>query len=229
MATKVSAHVDSIESGIGALLAACEDPTLVDFDGLKDAFERLEKIVAQKSMLDALFAYVCDRDGAGREVGSPYASEYLRERLGISAAEAYSRISRGRDLYAPPPSSEPDDSDNPAEDPGFDFSAGNQDAEDDVAERQRRARNHAKQLSDEKMKIIDRALKDLLACAQCERAEKATPIPPATNFGTANARNQWARRATHPCFPHRSSQPDHARVTPATLPPAPTAQCRAGC
>lgn len=171
MATEVSAHVDSIESGISALLAVCEDPSLVDFHGLRDAFERLEKIVAQKSMLDALFAFVCERDDAGREVGSPYASEYLRECLGISAAEAYSRISRGRDLYAPPPASEADDFGDSAEEPGFDFSAGDHGAEDDAAERQRRARNHAKQLNDEKMKIIDRALKDLLACAQGERAE----------------------------------------------------------
>lgn len=209
MATEVSAHVDSIESGIGALLAVCEDPSQVSFDGLRDAFERLEKIVAQKSMLDALFAYVCERDGAGREVGSPYASEYLRECLGISAAEAYSRISRGRDLYAPPPPPpEPDDSD---EGPGFDFSEADQDAEDDAAERQRRARNHAKQLNDEKMKIIDRALKDLLACAQCERAEILEKATEQAQVRTPEDLRKYVNRlVTNANRKHKAADPNAA-------------------
>ena len=90
METNILAHVEMIDAGINSLLSVCDDPSLVTFDGLKEAFERLEQVVAQKSILDSLFAYVCDRDGAGSEVGSPYASEYLKERLGLSGAEAYS-------------------------------------------------------------------------------------------------------------------------------------------
>lgn len=178
MVATLEGHVDAIEIGINALLSACDDPDQVTFEDLRNAFERLEKIVAQKSSLDALFAYVCDRDGAGRVVGSPYASEYLRERLGLSGAEAYSRISRGRDLYAPPPPPRPNDSGSAEEEPGFNFDQDDRDADaEEAAEKQRRARDNAKRLNEEKMKIIDRALKDLLACAQSERAgilEKAT-------------------------------------------------------
>ena len=169
VSTTVSSHVDAIDAGLDALLVACENPDAVTFEGLREAFEGLEKVVAKKAILDAFFAYICERDGAGSEVGSPYAAEYLKERLGLSGAEAYSRLSRGRDLYAPPPPPPPP-SDDAGEETGFDFDLGGSD-EDDAAERQRRARENAKRLNDEKMRIIDRALKDLMACAQCERAE----------------------------------------------------------
>ncbi|WP_276908892.1 HNH endonuclease signature motif containing protein [Corynebacterium riegelii] len=174
-------YADSIEAGLHGPVAYLEDPDLVHFDEVHAALERVEKAFEGKAFLDALFAYICERDGAGRMVGSPYASEYLKQVLGLSGAEAFSRLRRGKDLFAPP---EPPPGDDAGEEPeGFDFSAdtGDDDSEgasegdpggdaEGDAGKKARARSSARQVSDEKAKIIDRSLKNLIEAAQCERA-----------------------------------------------------------
>lgn len=161
-------YVDGIEDGLRGLMAYLENPDRVHFDEVHGALERVEKAFEGKAFLDALFAYICERDGAGRLVGSPYASEYLKQVLGLSGAEAFSRLRRGKDLFAPPePPPAADDTEGEPE--GFDFSGGGAEDPDDAGKKER-ARASAQQVSDEKAKIIDRALKNLIEAAQCERA-----------------------------------------------------------
>ena len=173
----LQAYADSIEAGLSGLVAHLEDPNLVHFDEVHAALERVEKAFAGKAFLDAIFAYICERDGAGRVVGSPYASEYLKQVLGLSGAEAFSRLRRGKDLFAPPEPPPGDDDGEESSDAGpegFDFpSDAGGDNEGDLggdAGKKARARSSARQVSDEKARIIDRALKNLIEAAQCERA-----------------------------------------------------------
>lgn len=191
--------VDDIERGLCGLAELFEGSGDLTFATLRGPMERLEKIIATKSFLDAAFAYICERDSAGREVGSPYASEYLKERLGLSAAEAYERLSRGRELFAPPeppPSGEPAGGGASEEQDGLDLGfggssgglgeqpAGSGEQSDDAVEnaadeaaRQKRSRKNSRDISAEKGRIIQRCLSNLTADAACERAgifEKAT-------------------------------------------------------
>lgn len=177
----IDSYVDEIERGLTGLLSVFEDPSSVHFSGLSHSMERLERAVAAKTYLDAAFAFICERDDAGREVGSPYATEYLKERLGLSASEAYDRLGRGRQLFAPPPPPEP-----PAggaqggEEETLDFGAGGAgegDAGQQEKEQQEKARKNSRDLSAEKARIIQRCLAALTTEAACERTsilEKAT-------------------------------------------------------
>lgn len=193
MKEQIANHVADVVRGLKGLLSLCEDPDRVSFDDLRASFEVLEGAMGHKAYLDLVFAWICERDNAGLEFGSPYASEYLVNALGLSKSEAFSRLNRAKDLFAPvpppppPPPPPPGDEDaEPDTDTDNDSGAGDQDgfdlgdaqrrAEED-AQRKANARNNAKHLSDERLKIIERALKNLTTAAQCERAdilEKAT-------------------------------------------------------
>lgn len=177
----IDSYVDEIERGLTGLLSVFDDPSSVHFSGLSHSMERLERAVAAKTYLDAAFAFICERDDAGREVGSPYATEYLKERLGLSASEAYDRLGRGRQLFAPPPPPEPPAGDEQGgEEETLDFGAGGAgegDAGQQEKEQQEKARKNSRDLSAEKARIIQRCLAALTTEAACERTsilEKAT-------------------------------------------------------
>lgn len=156
--------------------------------------EKLEAIFNTKALIDASFAYICDRDDAGRMVGGNYANAYLKERLGLSPGEAFDRIARGRDLFAPVPETEPTPDPGPDDDVAEDLfgstghgeadasdrsardaaAAAEREAARQAAEEERRqaqadARSAAGNVSAEKQAIIRRELDKLLKPARSER------------------------------------------------------------
>ena len=117
MATDLRKHVDTITHALLAIKDLCAEPEAVSFEEVRADFERLEAAFNVKATLDALFAYVCERDDAGRVVGSKHANQYLQKKLGLEPKDAYDRLARGRDYYG-----EPEVEDDPATDL-FDYGA----------------------------------------------------------------------------------------------------------
>ena len=97
MTVELRKHVDTITHALLAMKDLCADPDAVEFEEVREDFERLEAIFNVKATLDALFAYVCERDDAGRVVGSKHANQYLQKKLGLEPKDAYDRLARGRD------------------------------------------------------------------------------------------------------------------------------------
>lgn len=108
MAVALREHVDAITHALLAMKDQCTDPAAVSFDEVREDFERLEAVFNVKASLDAFFAFVCERDDAGRAVGSKHATQYLQRRLGLEPKEAYDRLARGRDYFGEPDIDEPD-------------------------------------------------------------------------------------------------------------------------
>ena len=65
--------VDAIADAMNELSSLFDDPSTLTFDSTRADMERLEKSLNQKGLVDASFAYLCERDGAGRSVGATYA------------------------------------------------------------------------------------------------------------------------------------------------------------
>lgn len=194
MTSDVTRLVDTIGNALLQLRDAFQDPSGLSLEDVRGDMERLEAFFNAKALIDASFAYICERDEAGRVVGANYATTYLEQRLGLSRGEAWNRLARGRDLFAPP--EPPKDFPGPGEpgpggnsaDYGDLFGPGGQgDPADPAAEaaeaaaaaaaaeeEQRRAkeesRGHASRVSAEKQDIIRRELDKLLKAAQPERA-----------------------------------------------------------
>lgn len=188
MSTKVSQLVATIGNALAQLKDEFADPSLVSLSDVAEEMEKLEAFFNTKAYVDASFAYICERDEAGRLVGATRPNAYLQGRLGLSAGEAYDRLARGRDLFAPPPESVPveeeDDSADSSE--GADLFSGASGVESDAdasaaaeaaarAEEERRraqedARRRASAVSAEKQNIIRRELDKLLKAARGERA-----------------------------------------------------------
>lgn len=177
MSAELARHVDTLAASLFAIRDAFADPSVVQLDDVAAAMEKLEATLHAKALIDASFAFVCERDRAGRLVGSRHPDAYLRERLGLSPREARERIVRGRDLFAEP--------DIPAD--VSDRSAGQEPSEGtaaaghndrDAAERERerarrdqeRARKQADKVNAEKQAAIRRELDRLL--------DKARPARP---------------------------------------------------
>ncbi len=136
--------LDDLEAAFDGLSASFADPSTLQFSDVREHMERLERVAAQKAFLDAAFAFLCERDGAGAAVGANHAHSYLERALDISPAEAHSRLSRGRDLFRP-------DEGEPAGD-------------------REQAKKEARKVSAEKQTIIDRALRQLSQAARDKRA-----------------------------------------------------------
>ncbi|RSZ63543.1 HNH endonuclease [Corynebacterium hylobatis] len=100
--------VDRVEGALSELSELMADPGAVAFDEVRSEFERLEKVIGAKGYIDAAFAYAADRAGAGKYVGAVHSLDYLARALGLSRAEARSRLRRGEDLFAPPKPSPPE-------------------------------------------------------------------------------------------------------------------------
>jgi hypothetical protein len=156
--------VDRIEGALSELSELMADPAVVDFDGVRPEFERLEKIIGAKGYIDAAFAFAADRAGAGKYVGAVHATDYLVQALGLSRSEARSRLQRGEDLFAPP--TPPPEPEGPAQDEAEEKRR--REAEQERLRRekeaQKRARDHARRAeSAEKQAVIARELGDLNA------------------------------------------------------------------
>ncbi|MEP8791153.1 hypothetical protein ABKV84_23455, partial [Enterobacter hormaechei] len=76
------------------------DPSQVPFRDVWASLERLEVAMSDKAVVDAGFAFIAQRDDAGREVGSTRAEDYLTARLRISESVAFERLRQSRELFA---------------------------------------------------------------------------------------------------------------------------------
>lgn len=180
---KIGKINDQLASLYDDLSSLFSDPDTLTFADVHQHMERLERIANTKAAIDAAFAYICERDNAGRSVGSRYPTAYLTEKLGISRSEAYSRLSRGRKLYAPPEPApdNPDTNDQPDRD--------KQEKKD-----RRRAQDRAGEISAEKQRIIDRELEALLPGASPNRAKLLADALEAAAERSPEDLRRWVRR-----------------------------------
>ena len=171
----VTRCVEQISAALLELSEVFEDPSLLSFEDVRRDMEKLEAQFKKKAAIDASFAFVAERDQAGRVVGANYANAYLQQCLDLSKAEAYNRLERGRLLFAPPEPEPPP----PAGEDGSDaedlFTAprsgsGQDDHRERQQEQQTKARQNAARVSAEKQDIIRRELDKLLKAAAAERA-----------------------------------------------------------
>ena len=111
MQTTKHAEIDSaiaqVAAGLTQLRGLMQDPSDLSFELLHPHFEHLERALGNKAAIDAAFAFIAERDDAGRRVGSSKAKDYLTARLGLSESEAAARLRNGRNLFAPIPEPEP--------------------------------------------------------------------------------------------------------------------------
>lgn len=91
----VNEAIQSIDAMCNAMINIDE----ISFHSVNKDFERLEESFHRKTFLDAAFAFMADRDDAGRLVGSSRATDYLTACLGLTRAEAAQRLAMGRSLY----------------------------------------------------------------------------------------------------------------------------------
>ena len=88
MQTTKHAEIDSaitqVAAGLTQLRALMQDPSDLSFELLHPHFEHLERALGNKAAIDAAFAFIAERDDAGRRVGSSKAKDYLTARLGLS-------------------------------------------------------------------------------------------------------------------------------------------------
>lgn len=155
--------VDAIADAMNELSSLFDDPSTLTFDSTRADMERLEKSLNQKGLVDASFAYLCERDGAGRSVGATYANDYLEKALDLSRAEASRRLQRGRDLFAPP-------ADDAESEPASDFGAPPHRGETaDPGKQQKKARDDARGIGPDKQAAIDNELRALSKEASKDR------------------------------------------------------------
>ena len=84
MSAKVSQLVATIGNALMQLRDEFADPSTVTLADVAGDMEKLEDFFNSKALIDACFAYVCERDEAGRLVGASRPNAYLQNRLGLS-------------------------------------------------------------------------------------------------------------------------------------------------
>ncbi|MFH0412413.1 DUF222 domain-containing protein [Corynebacterium sp. L4756] len=104
--------IDSLIFSFESICAEVIDVEQLDFHQVHTHFEKLEEILKRKTLIDAAFAFIAERDHAGRLVGSARSSDYLTKTLGLTRAEAAQRLAIGQSLYEqlnaePQPQDEP--------------------------------------------------------------------------------------------------------------------------
>ena len=176
MTSEITQCVDEISSALRTLSTLFEDPYALAFEDVRHDMERLEEQFKKKATIDAAFAFIADRDDAGRVVGANYPNAYLQQCLDLSKGEAYNRLERGRLLYGAPPEPTPpptedveDLFDMTGEDAEAEAQAAAEAAADEERARQKKARENSSKVSAEKQDIIRRELDKLLKAAACER------------------------------------------------------------
>lgn len=193
-ADHLSTLIRRINSSYLELSALMTDPAGMDFDRIRPEFERLEEVAAHKGYIDAAFAYAADRAGAGKYVGAVHPVEYLTRVLGLSRAEARSRLQRGEALFAPP--KPPPQPEGPAEDEAEEQCRRAAEAERLHREHQaqRQARDAArKAASAEKQTMITRELAHLNAhCEPSYQQLLALALAEAQHRGLEDLRT-WLR------------------------------------
>lgn len=161
MTTRLSSLVDDIITATTTLSDLFSTPDALAFAAVRNDMERLYQALDKFGTIDASYAFLADRDGAGSVVGANHATQYLTDVLGLSRAEAHSRIKRGKDLYG-----EPEVPPAP-EDPGEDEAQARARAEEEARRKEKarkarkKARDSAAAVNAEKQRIIQQGLRDL--------------------------------------------------------------------
>ncbi|MGO2165394.1 DUF222 domain-containing protein [Corynebacterium casei] len=145
--SNITAAVESIIDGVDALCLSMINIDKISFHSIYSDFERLEESLNRKTFIDAAFAFMAERDEAGRLVGSSRATDYLINCLGLSRAEANQRLTAGRNLYEklnPEPVPEPEPVEQePIPEPDPDLSEEEQARERQAADEEARRKKEA--------------------------------------------------------------------------------------
>ncbi|MDY5785558.1 HNH endonuclease signature motif containing protein [Corynebacterium sp.] len=161
MTTQLASLIDAITTATNTLADIFAEPEGLAFDAVRADMERLYGALDQFGAIDASFAFLADRDGAGSHVGANHATQYLTDILGISRSEAISRIKRGKDLFGepevPPAPTQPDSEAAEHFRRAEEEARRNEEARKAKAEARRRAR----EINAEKQRIIQQVLRDL--------------------------------------------------------------------
>ncbi|MGV3154133.1 MULTISPECIES: DUF222 domain-containing protein [unclassified Corynebacterium] len=112
--------VAEIEQAYSRLHAAVTEVDSVYFGEIYPYFEKLAALSGTITTIDAAFAFIAERDDAGRHVNSTRAMDYLMNRLGLSYGEAKDRLRNGQTIFGTAPLSDPP----PLQDPPEDAEAG---------------------------------------------------------------------------------------------------------
>ena len=154
-----------ISSGLTNLQAAMHSVETLKFHDIYLLMEDLEEAFGKKTFVDAAFAFLAQRDDAGRLVSSAHATEYFIKRMNLSYGEAMDRLRNAESLFGkdvepdlgPPPTPEPES--NPEDLPADDPSADSNDAEEKAKEAERKAREEreARQRAEREREAQERA------------------------------------------------------------------------
>ncbi|MDN5840824.1 DUF222 domain-containing protein [Corynebacterium casei] len=133
--------IEHIRIGLINLQAAMHSVDTLKFHDIYLQFEELEELFGKKTFIDAAFAFLAERDDAGRMVSSSHATEYLIKHLGLSYGTAMDRLRNAQTIFGedvkPDPGPEPtprQDPEEPAVDEAVDEAADN--AADEAAREQ---------------------------------------------------------------------------------------------
>lgn len=189
------AQIAAALDDLGEIMA---DPAQVPFDEVVEAFEQLEKVINGKSMMDAAFAWLADRSGAGRRVGSVRTMDYLTRRLGLSKSQAMARLKAGESLFTPPEPPPPPPPPDPEETAAQrqEREAEERRQQEEIERRrgeQQQARDRAARVPAEKLKIIEDELRDLNEGAQASREEIYLQAMVEAGYRTPEDLRTWLR------------------------------------
>ncbi|MGV0353859.1 DUF222 domain-containing protein [Corynebacterium confusum] len=148
----IAACVAEIEQAYSRLHATVTEVDSVYFGEIYPYFEKLAALSGTITTIDAAFAFIAERDDAGRHVNSTRVMDYLMNRLGLSYGEAKDRLRNGQTIFGTAPLSEPPLQDplEDAADSGDSRETGDS-AEDAQAaeERRKQAEEHRKKAEEE--------------------------------------------------------------------------------
>src|SRR5699024_5576012 len=113
-----------ISTGWTNLQAAMHSVETLKFHDIYLLLEDLEEAFGKKTFIDSAFAFLAQRNDAGRLVASAHATEYFIKRMNLSYGEALDRLRNAETLFGkdvepdlgPRPTPEPATEDAPADD-----------------------------------------------------------------------------------------------------------------
>ncbi|WJY98412.1 HNH endonuclease signature motif containing protein [Corynebacterium fournieri] len=161
MTRTIDYHVDQVVAGLEALEALMMQPESYQLASTHHAMERLHAALPLLSNANIAFAFVCERDGAGRLVGANHPVEYLTKQLGLPRADAFNLLSQAKTMFGevevPTPPSDP----STGEEERRKQQEEEKRRKEEARKAKERARKAAAKANAEKKRIIDRALMQL--------------------------------------------------------------------
>lgn len=205
MTSEITQCVNDISAALRTLSTLFDDPSTLVFDDIRRDMERLEEQFKKKATIDAAFAFIAERDDAGRIVGANYPNAYLQQYLDLSKGEAYNRLERGRLLFGPPPEPAAPPVEEDQDDDLFGAADEDRQEQQEQQEQQREqdrqkqqqddARKNSSQVSAEKQDIIRRELDKLLKAAAGERTRIYADAMAEALLRSPEDLRQYVRRA----------------------------------